>query len=221
MPGLNHLESRFIVDTDERIEHMIYDLPKSWWSRPYEYAWCSSFVSDEAVVLDAACGIPHPFKFFLAEHCRMTYACDLDPRILSNEAILEDIRNNIGVKEAETAESKGYTKDTLVLSKADLTDLPYEDSLFDLIFCISVLEHMPVKDCVKAMEEFKRTLKPDGKLILTFDYPTVNLNVMDRMFDELGLEYVDQVDYTLPDHAVHSSMWGKLYIFRAILRKRT
>ncbi len=220
MSGLNQLQSRFIVDTDERVEHMIYDLPKSWWSRPYEYAWCSSFVSDEAVVLDAACGISHPFKFFLAEHCKMTYACDLDPRILSTESILKNIRDDIGVQEAEAAEVKRYTADTLALAHANLTSLPYENDLFDLIFCISVLEHMPVKDCVKAMEEFKRTLKPDGKLILTFDYPTVNLNVMDRMFDELGLEYADQVDYALPDHAVHSKMWGSLYIFRAVLRKR-
>lgn len=44
--------------------------------------------------------------------------------------------------------------------KADICDLPFEDSSFDIIFCNHVLEHIP--DDTKAMQELYRTLKPGG-----------------------------------------------------------
>lgn len=83
--------SRFFVNSDARREKLIYDLPESWWSRPYEYEWCTNFISPHDVVLDAACGISHPLKFYLAGFSDEVYACDLDARILSREAILQNI----------------------------------------------------------------------------------------------------------------------------------
>ena len=44
--------------------------------------------------------------------------------------------------------------------KADITDLPFEDSSFDVVFCNHVLEHIP--DDTKAMQELYRVLKPGG-----------------------------------------------------------
>lgn len=57
--------SRFITFDDPQLKKVILELPEIWWSRMYEYAWASSFVNDDHVVLDAACGICHPFKFHL------------------------------------------------------------------------------------------------------------------------------------------------------------
>lgn len=220
MSGLDELKSRFMVDTDARIDHLIFDLPKSWWSRPYEYAWCASFAWDGAVVLDAACGISHPFKFFLGERCRLAYACDQDARINSTAEIVAEVRANIGEKAAVQAAARIRPGGPLHLAQANLAALPYEDACFDLIYCISVLEHLSVNDCLQALKEFHRTLKPSGKLILTFDYPTVNLEILRRQMDEAGLEYMADVDYNLPPNAVHSTMWGDLYVFRAALRRR-
>jgi SAM-dependent methyltransferase len=42
----------------------------------------------------------------------------------------------------------------------DVTDIPYEECLFDVILCSHVLEH--VKDDGKAIREFHRVLKPGG-----------------------------------------------------------
>lgn len=47
----------------------------------------------------------------------------------------------------------------------DVTDVPEDDASFDVILCSEVLEHLP--DPQKALAEFHRLLKPDGKLVLT------------------------------------------------------
>lgn len=44
--------------------------------------------------------------------------------------------------------------------KADICNLPFDNSSFDVIFCNHVLEHIP--DDTKAMQELYRILKPGG-----------------------------------------------------------
>ena len=44
--------------------------------------------------------------------------------------------------------------------KADITDLPFDDNEFDVIFCNHVLEHIP--DDTKAMQELYRVMKSGG-----------------------------------------------------------
>nr|WP_324721975.1 methyltransferase domain-containing protein [Salinimicrobium sp. HB62] len=48
--------------------------------------------------------------------------------------------------------------------KADICNLPFEDSSFDFILCNHVLEHIP--DDTKAMKELFRILRPGGTAIL-------------------------------------------------------
>jgi ubiquinone/menaquinone biosynthesis C-methylase UbiE len=50
---------------------------------------------------------------------------------------------------------------------ADLHKLPYPDDTFDAVYCISVLEHST--DYGVIIGEFRRVLKPEGMLIVTFD----------------------------------------------------
>lgn len=44
--------------------------------------------------------------------------------------------------------------------KADILDLPFEDNLFDVVFCNHVLEH--IEDDARAMNELFRVMKPGG-----------------------------------------------------------
>lgn len=44
--------------------------------------------------------------------------------------------------------------------KADITDLPFDDESFDMIFCNHVLEH--IQDDTKAMQELLRVMKKGG-----------------------------------------------------------
>lgn len=48
---------------------------------------------------------------------------------------------------------------------ADLEKLPFSESVFDCIICAEVIEH--IKDENRLLEEFKRTLRREGFLVLT------------------------------------------------------
>ena len=47
----------------------------------------------------------------------------------------------------------------------DITSIPVENNSYDYILCTEVFEHLPAPD--KALKEFARILKPNGKLLLT------------------------------------------------------
>lgn len=53
----------------------------------------------------------------------------------------------------------------------DITAIPEPDAAFDVILCSEVLEHLP--DPIKAIKEFMRLLKPNGKLILTAPFASL------------------------------------------------
>ena len=209
--------SRFFVNSDARREKLIYDLPESWWSRPYEYEWCTNFISPHDVVLDAACGISHPLKFYLAGFSAEVYACDIDARILSQDDIIQDITNDISPEAARQVQARRTT--SLHLAQADLIALPYADESFDTIFCISVLEHLSQEDAALAVREFHRTLNGEGLLVLTFDYPTVNLPVINDVLLQAGFQYWGETDFNLPADALYTEQWGGLNCFRAVLKK--
>ncbi|WP_379135912.1 class I SAM-dependent methyltransferase [Paenibacillus sp. sgz500958] len=209
--------SRFFVNDDARREQLVYQLPESWWSRPYEYEWCINFISPHDTVLDATCGISHPLKFYLAEICEEVYACDVDRRILSREAVLSEIAQDIGVDAVhEVVQS---WSDNLHLAHTNLTSLPYADESFDTIFCISVLEHLSLQESAAVLKEFHRTLNEEGLLVLTFGYPTVSLPSINELLLHAGFVYWGETDFRLPDNAVYSGEWGGLNCFRAILKK--
>ncbi|MFA6547319.1 MAG: methyltransferase domain-containing protein [Candidatus Magasanikbacteria bacterium] len=50
------------------------------------------------------------------------------------------------------------------MMQADITNLPFNDNSFDIIFCSHVLEH--IVDDNKALKELFRVLKPDGFAII-------------------------------------------------------
>ena len=227
--------SRFIAENDDYQKDFIFTLPDSWWSRQYEYAWASGFADPGDRALDAASGIEHPLKFYLLDRCRECYACDVDERIVSREAIKAALAEKIGEEAASSFPDRYFDK--INYARASLEQLPYPDKFFDKIYCISVLEHLPdvfkkrpwtwpfrrflpfVDRLVEAsLAEFRRVLKDDGLIVLTFDYPRINLEYLKMLLPELGLEFHGPVDYLLPGNAVHSVV-HRLHCFRTVLRK--
>ena len=211
------LYSRFFVKEDLNTTEFVYPLPAAWWSRGYEYVWCASFASTEHTVLDAACGISHPLKFYLAGRCAHVHACDLDSRVLSPESMIAEVRSDIGEEGATGPLSDAMTQ--IQFAHADLTALPYGEGMFDRVFCVSTLEHLSSDARLSALVEMHRVLKDEGLLVLTFDYPTVHLPEINEMIHRSGLEFVVPPDFTLPPDALYTQMWGGLYCFRAVLRK--
>ncbi|NOV00579.1 class I SAM-dependent methyltransferase [Paenibacillus planticolens] len=211
------LQSRFFKQSDPMEQDFVYRLPETWWSRPYEYAWCASFIESSDTALDAACGIPHPFKFVLGRRCMHAYACDWDSRIVSSNIILDAVRMEINEEAAEIVQKGAFTETHL--SQAGLTQLPYANCFFDKIFCISVFEHLNLADMQLVLEEFKRTLKDYGIILLTLDYPTIDLSKFQSFVQNAGLEFCHEADFTLPPDALKTDLWGGLYCFRAALKK--
>lgn len=215
----NQLEARFFIRSDLREDTFIVPLPQTWWSRPYEYAWCAQFVREQEVVLDAACGISHPFKFYLGSRSLSeVHACDWDERIMSRDAIFADAVHDFGEEAAERLlQHSDWSR--LHLAHANITSLPYEDNYFDTIFCISVLEHLSDQDQLTALQQFHRVLKPGGRLVLTFDYPMVDLDLLYNYATNAGFVCPASFTGNLPPDALRSEIWGTLYCFRALLQK--
>ena len=53
------------------------------------------------------------------------------------------------------------------ISKASLTDMPFEDATFDCVLCMDVIEHIPMEECTSVLHEIRRVLKPKGHLCVT------------------------------------------------------
>jgi len=153
-------------------------IPQDWWSRPYEYAWALNYAKPGDVVADMGCGwMYRPVKEALASICGKVYAVDANEKLLE-QAPAENMKFII----------------------ADITK-PIEQieaGSLDTIFSISVLEDLGdmVADVFK---EFKRLLKPEGRIVITCDtqhdlekplgrYPGVNLVNFFRAIKESGLE---------------------------------
>ncbi|PQP84378.1 class I SAM-dependent methyltransferase [Paenibacillus sp. PCH8] len=212
------MESRYIRQSDPKTDTLVFPLHPAWWSRPYEYEWARQFARADDVVLDAACGISHPFKFWLAEHCREVHACDWDERILSEEAIRLDIATDFGEQAAQDLPESYLAR--LNRAQANLAQLPYESGKFNRVFCISVLEHLDTGTMLRAFREFARVLKPDGQLIATFDVPEMRPDLLETIMAVTGLRIEDKLNVKEPADAISSDMYGTpIRCFRAVICK--
>lgn len=212
------LDSRYIRRDDGRMDTVLVPLHPAWWSRPYEYAWARQFAHAEDTVLDAASGIPHPFKFWLVDRVRKVYACDLDPRILSNEAIRSAVADDFGIQISRILPE--HYIENVERAQADLAALPYPDEQFDT-YCISVLEHLDPSTRLKSLQEFARVLRPDGRLVLTFDVPEIEPEQLTTLLSEADLAIDGPLSTERPEDAVYTTMYGPaIYCFRALIKKR-
>ena len=122
------------------------------WSRQWEYPFVLANLPAEGAgrrLLDAGSG----YRFFAPMLARRGFevdACDLDA--------------SIGPKYDEIAARYDVA---IEFAQQDLSKLTYADESFDFICCISVLEH--TREPAEIVREFKRCLKTEGSLLLTFD----------------------------------------------------
>lgn len=81
---------------------------------------------------------------------------------------------------AETLVPFGVEAD---LRRGSLLDMPFEDATFDGLVCVSVLEHLEELD--RALDEFRRVLRPGGTAVLGFP---VRNPVTDVFFRAMGYD---------------------------------
>lgn len=163
-PDFRRMEE-FSEDFLKRNQAALQPYSKKWvgdplhsWSRQWEYPFVFEHLQDddpnragaEARVLDAGSGFTF-FPFYVATQTGFHISC------VDTDGSLSEI--------FQSADAPGKSK--VEFTSADISDLPFEDSSFQAIYCISVLEH--TRDFLEIIQEFRRVLTADGYLIVTFD----------------------------------------------------
>jgi len=131
-------------------------------------------------VLDAGCGAGHTGAAF-APHVAAVVAVDFTAGMLRQVELL--------------AAERGLTN--LTTRKGDVEDLPFADDEFDLVVSRYSAHHWPHP--ARAMAEFRRLLRPNGRVILSdvvgFDDPTCDtyLNAIEVLRDPSHVrDYTEQ-----------------------------
>jgi 2-polyprenyl-3-methyl-5-hydroxy-6-metoxy-1,4-benzoquinol methylase len=125
--------------------------------RQWEYASLFRVLGDSLdgrTFLDVG-GAGSPLPCLLAENGARGVALDLQP-------LLVELSNHI-------SHVRGLD---LKAEVADAVTLSGRSAEFDVVICISVLEHVPPANRQRLLRNVSRTLKPGGLLYLTFDYGT-------------------------------------------------
>lgn len=83
--------------------------------------------------------------------------------------------------------------------EGDITALPYNNDLFDLIFCVATLHHIPSSKLrAQTIREFNRVLKPNGYLLMTnwnllsgLMWPTLARFTLKKIIGQNKLDWMD------------------------------
>lgn len=187
--------NRFFKLTDPKIKKLgKYNIPSPWWSRFYEYAFCQEYINKKDIVLDAGCGLDHPLKNYLGDNCKKVIAIDCDPKI-----------------------SNFKNTDTIEYIQSPIQTFKYNRK-FDKIFCISVLEHLSEKIVQETLLNFESLMGMNSELIITADYPSMDLTKMLYFIEQANLELTSEFDYSQDDILVERALGLSVYALR--IRKK-
>lgn len=185
------------------------------WSRAWEYPWAmlaSEIQKKPLRILDVGAG-GSPFAIYLAQHSHE--ACVIDPSlnqglaasINRNKGIYRNIRSFVfqlllkltGIRKVwgKPPYSKRNSVRYYPYSAADIN---FPHNYFDRVFCLSVMEHIPVEFWEQCIKEFERVLKPGGRLIITLDMGTPNADdrIYLKLVDCCSLSLVGNPYYNTP-----------------------
>lgn len=103
-------------------------------------------------VLEAAVGTGAALVEILkrVDKANVVYGVDLSPRMLE--------------KTRRAAARSGFTN--INLRQGDARSLPFDDNSFDVLFNSYMLDLIPLDDMSLVLNEFRRVLKKDGRLVL-------------------------------------------------------
>ncbi len=134
--------------------------PLHHWSRLWEYPYTflaikrqiglANKMNGSCRILDAGSGVTF-FPYFLSHSLNCSVDC------LDNDASLGTMYDMIG--------RFGGVKPAF--HSAELSSMPFEDESFDMVYCVSVIEHTTKRQ--EILNELGRVLKHQGILVLTFD----------------------------------------------------
>ncbi len=142
--------------------------------------------------LDVACGEGNLLK----NDKENIYGIDI------NKTLLEQLKNE-GLK----------------VKYSDVTKIDFEDSVFDVVHCSNIIEHLDPESAHKMFQEMNRVLKPEGVIILitptektiwnTFGHikPYTPQSIK-KLLRKVSLESFDSIQGLRIENVVYYGSWG-------------
>ncbi|MBD3311306.1 MAG: methyltransferase domain-containing protein [Candidatus Magasanikbacteria bacterium] len=142
-----------MIDDEKLIEQnkQVYDIIALPFAQTRKFIWDDlkslvKYSKDGYRVLDLGCGSGRLYQLF----------ADLS---------IDYVGVDQSEKQLENARKK-YPSGKFIM--AEMRSLPFEDSEFDVIYCIATFHHLPSRvSRLDALREMKRVLKPGGRIIFT------------------------------------------------------
>jgi ubiquinone/menaquinone biosynthesis C-methylase UbiE len=118
-----------------------------------------------------------------------------------------------------SAEKSQLENVKLNLLELDSSDLPFRDSLFDLIILADVIEHIDDKILNHLLKECFRLLKSEGRLIIHSE-PTKNIIILSKFLKELTFGRIDLYSrHVSPNYEFLHVRYHWKWSLNSILRK--
>lgn len=199
-------KSKFLTTDDKEFKSDLIPDDKNWWSKTREYKFAMDNLKKGDLILDAGCGIEHPFKTISQTKASKVICLDKDKRILDFEDT-ENIEYNF----FDLADIYNIEKNKLIFDK----------EIFDKIFCLSVLEEIkPQSKILDLLNFFKRILKEDGYIIITANHPLLVTDHFVNYVNASELIFSSEADYEIPKNVLHGPYNG-LKCYTAVLEKNS
>lgn len=135
-------------------------------TRHYKWKWITDFIDkleDNCLIYDIGCGNGRNMEY---SKCRFKG--------------IDNCENFVSI-----CQKKG-----LDVQQGDMTNLPFEDNSADHIINIAAFHHLSTHNRrFKALQEFKRVLKPGGKILLSI-WSKIQPEKTKRRFERYGDNYV-------------------------------
>ena len=152
----DYWESRF-----KGLDVETYDFSQS---KPFAVltGFCENYLESGATVLDLGCGGGHNAQY-LAQKGYEVYGVDL-----AAEAVKFCLERFARFNLPGTFEQGTFE------------DIPFIDDYFSGVICIAALDHATLESAQVAVAEIRRVLMPDGVVLLTFDPPDKDEEILNE-----------------------------------------
>ena len=136
----------------------------------------AEFINNTDIVLECACGTGAITKY-IVQKCKFIYATDFSDAMLKQT----------------TKKCKNHSN--IIVEKADITNLKYDDNSFDVVVAGNVIHLLSEPE--KAFEELNRVTKPGGNIIVPtyINASKFSSSLAVKFLELLGANFKQQFDF--------------------------